>query len=159
MEHASRRCKRTRQPFSLADGARRAALLLLVTLFLMPVAMWAQDTATITGTVTDSTGAVVPGAKVTVSNPDRGFIREVASDSAGAYNAARIPIGNYVVIAEMTGFQKLVRSGIPLSAGQTQRVDLALTVGQVTQEVQVTGNVVKVETENATLGNTVTSKQ
>jgi len=76
----------------------------------MPVAMWAQDTATIVGTVTDSTGAVVPGAKVTVANPDRGFTREVASDSAGAYNAARIPIGNYVVTAEMTGFQKLVRS-------------------------------------------------
>jgi len=159
MEHASRRSEWTRPSFSIADGARRAALLLLVTLFLMPVAMWAQDTATIVGTVTDSTGAVVPGAKVTVSNPDRGFTREVASDSAGAYNAARIPIGNYVVSAEMTGFQKLVRSGIVVDAGQTQRVDLALTVGQVTQEVSVTGNVAKVETENATLGNTVTSKQ
>ncbi len=131
MEHVPRRCEWTHQPFSLADGARKAALLVLVILCLLPVAMWAQDTATIVGTVTDSTGAVVPGAKVTVSNPERGFTRELASDSAGEYNAARIPIGNYVITARASGFQKLVRSGISVEAGQTQRVDLKLVVGQV----------------------------
>ena len=128
-------------------------------MFLLPVAMWAQDTATIVGTVTDSTGAIVPGAKVTVSNPDRGFVRDIASDSAGDYTAARIPIGNYVVSAEVSGFKKLERTGISLSAGQTQRVDLALEVGQVTQEIQVAGNVAKVETENATISGVVTAKQ
>jgi hypothetical protein len=121
--------------------------------------MWAQDTATIVGTVTDSSGAIVPGAKVTVANPDRGFVRDVASDSAGEYVAARIPIGNYVVTAEVSGFQKLERSGIALTAGQTQRVDLVLTVGQITQEIKVTGNVAKVETENGTVSDVVTSKQ
>ena len=121
--------------------------------------MWAQDTATIVGTVTDSTGAVVPGAKVTVANPDRGFVRDVASDAAGEYTAVRIPIGNYVVTVEVSGFQKLERSGIALTAGQTQRVDLALTVGQISQEIKVTGNVAKVETENATVSDVVTSKQ
>ena len=85
MKYVPRRCEWTHPPFSLADGVRRAALLLLVTLCLLPVAMWAQDTATIVGTVTDSSGAIVPGAKVTVSNPDRGFVRDVASDSAGDY--------------------------------------------------------------------------
>ena len=58
---------------------------------------WAQDTATIVGTVTDSTGAVVPGVKVTVSNPDKGYTRDLSSDSAGAYVAAKIPIGGYSV--------------------------------------------------------------
>jgi len=121
--------------------------------------MRAQDTATIVGTVRDSSGAMVPGAQVTVSNPERGFTRDVASDSAGEYTAARIPIGNYVVSTEVTGFEKLVRSGIVLTAGQTQRVDLVLVVGAVTSEVNVTGNVAKVETENATISDVVTSRQ
>jgi hypothetical protein len=127
--------------------------------FLAGSPAWAQDTATIVGTVTDATGAVVPGAKVTVSNPNRGFIREVASNSAGEYTAVRIPIGDYVVTAEAKGFEKLVRSGITLTAGQIQRVDMTLKVGQVTQEVEVVGNVAKVETENATVSDVVTSKQ
>ena len=103
MEHAFRRCESSRQSFSLADGARKAVLLLSAILILLPAAVWAQDTATIVGTVTDSTGAVVPGAKVTVANPDRGFVRDVASDSAGEYTAVRIPIGNYVVTRRGVG--------------------------------------------------------
>jgi len=76
-----------------------------VVLLVLPLTALAQDTATIIGTVTDSTGAVVPGAKVTVSNPNRGFVREVASDTAGEYTAASIPIGEYVVTDEATGFE------------------------------------------------------
>jgi hypothetical protein len=125
----------------------------------LPATIWAQDTATITGTVSDSSGAVMPGVTITVNNPDRGFVRVVASDSAGQYTAVRIPIGNYVVSAEAAGFQKLVRSGITLTAGQLQRVDLTLTVGQVTQQVEVVGNVAKVETESGTISDVVTSKQ
>jgi Carboxypeptidase regulatory-like domain len=134
-------------------------LALLVSLVFLTTAAWAQDTATIVGTVMDSSGAVIPGAKVTVSNPERGFTRDLASNSAGEYTAARIPIGNYTVTAENPGFQKLVRTGITLTAGQEQRVNLTMTVGQVTQEVQVTGNVAKVETEAATLSDVVTGKQ
>jgi hypothetical protein len=134
-------------------------LALLILLSCITTAIRAQDTATIVGTVTDSSGAVMPDVKVRVSNAERGFVREVASNSAGEYTAARIPIGNYTVTAEVTGFQRLLRSGIALTAGQTQRVDLALTVGQLTQEIQVQGNVARVETENATVSDVVTSKQ
>ncbi len=85
----------------------------LICLFLWAsLSAWAQDTATIVGTVSDASGAVMPNVKVTVSNPERGFVRDVAASSAGEYIAARIPIGNYVVSAEAAGFQKLVRSGI-----------------------------------------------
>jgi len=111
------------------------------------------------GTVSDTSGAVVPGAKVSVSNPERGFVRDLVSNESGEYTAARIPIGDYVVTVEATGFQKLVRSGINISAGQTQRIDVTLTVGQISQEVQVQGNAVKVETEHATLSEVVTSNQ
>src|SRR5579863_1336368 len=137
----------------------RTILALAVAFVCLSVAASAQDTATIVGTVMDATGAVVPGAKVSVSNPARGFVRDVESNASGEYTAARIPIGDYVITAEAKGFEKLVRSGISLSAGQTQRVDLAMTLGQLTQEVQVTGNAVQVETESPTLSTVVTSKQ
>ena len=99
-------------------------------LFLFSAVVWAQDTASIVGTITDTSGAVIPNAKIVVSNPERGFTRDLISNSAGEYTAARIPIGNYVVTVEVKGFQKLVRSGITLEVGQTLRVDLQLPVGQ-----------------------------
>lgn len=159
MEHTFSRGERGQRHYAHSNGSLKAALLFSVFLLLLPVATWAQDTATIVGTVTDTSGAIVPGAKVTVSNPERGFTRDVASDSAGEYSAIRIPIGNYTVAAEVSGFQRLVRSGITLAVGQTQRVDLVLTVGAVTQEISVSGNVSKVETENPTISDVVTSRQ
>jgi len=126
---------------------------------LVVIPTWAQDTANVVGTVRDSTGAVIPNAKVTVANPDRGFTRESMSNTAGEYTQTSIPIGNYVVTAEAAGFQKLVRSGITLQVGQTLRVDLELTVGQLTQEVTVTGNVAKVETETAAVSDVITGRQ
>jgi hypothetical protein len=120
---------------------------------------WAQDEATIVGTVTDTSGAVVPGAKVTVANPDKGFTRETTSNTAGDYTVAKIPIGDYQVTAEASGFQKLLRTGISLNGGQTLRVDLQLTVGQVNQEVTITGNVEKVDTENGTVSDVIQGQQ
>ena len=119
----------------------------------------AQDTATIVGTVTDTTGAVIPGAKVTVSNPDKGYIRNLATNSEGIYQAPALPIGDYTVIAETAGFRKLTRSGIALTAGQVQRVDLQLQVGLTTEEVTVTGNLPHVQTETAAISDVVTGSQ
>lgn len=133
--------------------------LLALALFVLSPAGWAQDTATIVGTVSDNTGAVIPGAKVTVSNPEKGFTRDLVSNAAGAYSASSIPIGNYVVTAEAHGFEKLVRSGIVLTVGQMQRVDLEMAVGQVTEEVTVTGNLPKVETETSAVSDVVNGRQ
>ncbi len=138
---------------------RRRIFLLSGFLFLFSATVWAQDTADIVGTVRDSSGAVIPNAKVVVSNPDKGLTRDLTSNSAGEFTAPRIPIGNYVVTAEATGFRKLVRSGITLEVGQTLRVDLELSVGAMTQEVTVSGSITKVETENATVSDVVTSGQ
>ncbi len=138
---------------------RRALLLFGTILFFVSLAGWAQDTATVVGTVSDASGAVIPGAKITVSNPDKGFTRGLVSNSAGEYTAAKVPIGNYVITAEASGFQKLVRSGITLAVGQTLRVDLQMTLGQVTQEMTVTGNVTRVETETAAISDVVTGTQ
>jgi hypothetical protein len=119
----------------------------------------AQDLATIVGSVTDPSGAAIPGAKVTVSNTDKGFTRKLVSGTDGEYIAARVPIGNYVVMGEAPGFQKLTRTGITLDAGQTQRVDLQMVVGGTTQQVTVTGNVPKVETETGAISHVVTGSQ
>jgi hypothetical protein len=120
---------------------------------------WTQDTAKIVGTVMDSSGAVIPGAKVTISNPDKGFTRELTSNSAGDYAVSAVPIGDYVVTAEAAGFQKLVRSGIALTVGQVQRVDLQLQVGQTTQEITVSGNLPQVQTETATVSSLISNAQ
>src|SRR5271167_4992369 len=152
----------TTQAFERRLSMRRTFVCLAVVCLLMLAAgssATGQDTATIVGTVTDTTGAVIPGAKVVVSNPEKGLVRQLESNSVGEYTAAKLPIGNYVVAAEAPNFRKLVRSGITLEVGQTQRVDLKLAVGQVSQEVTVTGNTVKVETENGTISNVVTGKQ
>jgi hypothetical protein len=127
--------------------------------FFLSIPGWAQDEASITGTVTDTSGAVVPGVNLTVANPDKGFTRETKTNSAGDYTVSPVPIGNYTVTAEATGFQRLVRTGITLSVGQNLRLDLQLTVGQTTQELTVTGNVVKVDTENARVSDVITGSQ
>jgi len=138
---------------------KRTILLLGTFLFFVSLTAWAQDTATIVGAVLDSTGAVIPGAKVTVDNAAKGFHRDLVANAAGEYTAAKIPLGDYVITAEAPGFQKLVRSGITVAVGQTLRVDLQLTVGQVTQEVTVTGNITRVETETAAISDVVTGTQ
>ena len=137
----------------------RRIILLLLGFLVFSAVVWAQDQATLVGTVADTSGAVIPGAKVNVANPSKGYVRDLITSSAGEYTAARIPIGDYVITVEATGFERLVRTGIKLDVGQTLRVDLALTVGQLTQEVTVSGNVTKVETDNATVSDVVTGNQ
>lgn len=128
-------------------------------IFLAPFGASAQDLANINGTVTDQSGAVVPAASVTVSNPDRGFVRKLVSDSQGEYTAARVPIGSYVITVEKPGFQKLVRSGITLQVGQTLRADLQLQIGSATQEVVVNASATHVDTESGAISDVVTGAQ
>jgi len=136
----------------------KSTLLFLVFLG-VSIGSWAQDTASIVGTVKDSSGGVIPGARVTVSNPEKGFNRDLVSNSVGEYSAQVIPIGNYVITAEVPGFQKLARSGITVGVGQVLRVDLTMVVGQTTQEVTVTAAGAKVETETAAISGVVTGTQ
>src|SRR5579872_141894 len=107
----------------------------------------AQDLANIVGTVSDSTGAVVPEAQVTVQNPDRGFTRTVATDADGDFSVSRVPIGSYTISVEKPGFEKLVRTDITLNVGQILRVPLQLRVGSVAEQVVVSGTADRVETE------------
>jgi len=98
---------------------------------------WAQGEASITGVVTDSTGAVIVGATVKVQNLETGAIRTLATDSAGRYDASLLAVGKYQVTAEQTGFQTETKTNITLMLGQRADVDVKLTVGGVQQAINV----------------------
>ena len=117
---------------------------------------WAQvTTGTISGTVKDTSGAVLPGAKVVVLNEGTGISRTVETDAAGRYSAPSLSLGNYRVTGSQEGFQTEVRSGIVLTVGREAVVDLSLSVGAVTQTVEVQGEAPLVESTTASLGSLV----
>lgn len=148
----------TVQPGSPISFVVRQSIFVLMLVMCLSVSAWCQDQAAILGTVADPTGAVIPGAKVTVSNAQKGFTRETTSNTQGEYSIPRAPIGDYEIKAEAAGFQKLLRTGINLTVGQTLRVDLQLTVGEVTQEVTVSGTVA-VETQSGAVSSVITGTQ
>src|SRR5262245_5645762 len=114
---------------------------------------------TIVGTVTDQAGAVVTGARVVLVNEGTGFTREVSANDSGQYVASSIPTGDYVINVEHPGFQKLRRSGIKLTAADVLTVDLQLTVGNVTETVEVTATAPLVQSQTAAVTALVTNEQ
>ena len=115
-------------------------------------------TATISGTVSDSSGAVLPNAKIEIQNEGTGASRTVMSGPDGHYSAPSLPVGNYKVTATVEGFQTQVRSGIVLTVGQEAVVDLKLSVGTVSESVEVTGEAPLVETTESTVSYLVNDK-
>ncbi len=112
----------------------------------------AQNTASISGTVTDASGAAVANAAVTVTNIGNSMKRETVSNNEGQYVFELLPVGEYRLEAGAAGFKKFIRSGIVLNIDQSARIDAPLTVGAVTENVTVQGGAPLVNTENATLG-------
>jgi hypothetical protein len=140
--------------------SRRSALIAVSFLaFAFAPFVAAQDTATITGNVTDPSGSAVPNAQVTLLNTGTQFTRTVETSSSGQYIAASIPTGTYTVTAAARGFQKLERSGVQLTAASTENVDLTLTVGSETQSISVVADAAIVQSESATVSNLVTTQQ
>jgi hypothetical protein len=133
-------------------ATRKLALLsaLLATLLFMAGTLWAQtDTAQITGTVKDTTGAVVPQAKVTLTNQLTAMTREVTTNASGDYAFLLLPVGVYSVTAEKQGFQLAKRSDIQLTVAEVIRVDMELLVGAVTQTVEVKAAAVTLDTDTS----------
>src|SRR2546422_3170907 len=115
--------------------------------------------ATVVGRVTDETGAVVPGAKITITNVGTNDSRSVIVNDSGEYAMPQLAPGQYTVIAEYAGFNKVVRSGIVLETGQQARIDIALKVGTVSEEVEVSAAAPIVTTKSATVGNVADQKK
>jgi hypothetical protein len=125
------------------------AICALAALFVGANVVWAQEvTATITGTVTDSTGAAVGGATVTAKSVERGISYTAASNESGLYRISQLPVGNYDLKVEKPGFQTTLRPAFALVLNQVARIDLELKVGQVSQTIEVTGAPPLLKTES-----------
>ncbi|MBZ5660561.1 MAG: carboxypeptidase-like regulatory domain-containing protein [Acidobacteriia bacterium] len=119
----------------------------------------AQASASIVGNVTDSTGAVVKNAKITVKSVDTGATRGTATDDAGNFQFLALPLGPQEVRAEKDGFKPLVRSGINLKVGQEAVVNLRLDVGDFVQQISVIEEAPIVNTMTASVAGMVGERQ
>jgi hypothetical protein len=121
-------------------GTRGFGLIAAATMALLaaaPQMARAQGDASIHGVVADSTGAVIAGATVKVTNVEIGSVRPIVTDSSGRYDAPSLPVGKYEVSAEQAGFRTEVKTGITLAIGQRAEVNLMLSVGGVAQTISV----------------------
>jgi hypothetical protein len=140
---------------------RRIAGWAVVLLIAAPLAT-AQSTAingAIEGVVKDTTGAVLPGVTVTITNTDTGTFRSLTTGPSGAYRAPLLPLGTYTVRAEMQGFKAFERKGFTLSAGQTVAVDVTLEVGGMQEVVSVTGESPVAQPGKIDLGRTISEAE
>jgi len=119
----------------------------------------AGQTGTITGTVTDATGAILPDAKVTVTNTATNVPYRTTTTSAGDYTIPNLLPGTYTVAAEVKGFQKSLTTPFTLAVDQTVRVNLSMKPGAVTDTVEVTAQAVELDTDNAALSQLVSQQQ
>ena len=114
---------------------------------------------TILGTVTDASGAVVPGASVKVHNANTGLDRSTQTSADGSYSVPELQIGNYTVTVTQSGFQTAVTSDVAVDVATERRVDVSLKPGQVTERVEVSGETLPlVETTSTTLGGVLTQE-
>ena len=136
------------------------ATVIAVALSFSPTGLFAQTTSgSIQGTVTDETGAIMPGVTVSVKNTETGIVRTVHTDELGRYFAPQLPLGQYQVQGELSGFRTTVRQGIVLTLNREAVVDLKLGVGSLTESIVVTGEAALVESTNAMVAGSVSAQQ
>src|SRR5215470_17662184 len=142
----------SRKSFALSLGALCLSLA-------TAVCAWAQtNTSRISGTVTDSSGAVIAGAKVTAKNDATGIAQTQSTTEAGLYSFPSLPVGGYTITVEMAGFKTANQAGVIIQVNTPVTVDISLVVGQATEIVNITGGVERLQTDNATIGNVVQQK-
>jgi Carboxypeptidase regulatory-like domain/TonB dependent receptor-like, beta-barrel len=142
-----------------------ASWLVLIFYFLVsgtPITALAQvslGTGSIEGTVEDASGAVMPNAKITVTNIATQESRGASSDPSGRYYVLSLPVGTYEVKAEASGFRTAIRQNVVLVIGRTAVVNFEMKVGEITETVTVSAAPPLIESSNATIGEVVENKQ
>jgi len=132
---------------------------LLFLLFHFPGTGWGQVTASITGVVRDVSGAVVPGAAVTVKHVETGTTRTAQTNEDGNYSVPSLPVGQYEVDVQKTAFKQQVRSGITLVVGQQAVVNITLELGDIEQRVSVTAEAPLVNTTLSSTSGLVSERE
>ena len=115
-------------------------------------------TGSVTGVVTDPSGAVVPGAKITLTDQDKGYAYTSTTDNTGRYLFRSVPPGNYRIIVEAANFETTRRENIRLDVSQNITAEFSITVGKATESVEVHANAVQLQTEDAVTGQVVNRK-
>jgi hypothetical protein len=133
-------------------------VMLSMVLLLVPCA-WAQENATIVGTIVDSTGAVVPNVELTLTNTATSQERKATSNTSGIYSFANVAVGHFTLSAAAKGFQKYTKTDIVVNTDQTLKEDLSLTVGSETQTVTVEADALQLQSETNEVSNLITGAQ
>src|SRR5438552_6096292 len=135
-------------------------LVLLACIWLAALPLLGADVnAVLSGTVKDTSGALVPGATITLTNTQTNISQTLKSASDGSYTFTNVPVGSYRLTVEQVGFRKYVQAGIVLQVNQAAKQDVSLRVGAAGEVVEVTENVSQVDTVTATLGSVETQKR
>jgi hypothetical protein len=138
----------------------KRALLLWIVLLLGTSPAWAQfETGNVVGTIKDTTGAVVPGAKVTLTNTQTGVTNERSSDANGNYEFITVRPGTYNITAEKDGFSIALVDNVQVTVGARQRVDLSMSVGQLSEKVEVSASAVLLQTDSSDRSQVITGEQ
>ncbi len=120
--------------------------------------MWASITGSISGVVTDSSGAVIANAQVVAIDTQTGVRTTVTTDSKGFYSLPTLPVGTYNLEISQVGFKTFIKTGLVIDANSALRADASLTVGTASEKVEVTTDTVHVETESTQMGEVITGK-
>src|SRR2546425_699302 len=129
-------------------------------LFLAMIRVDAQvTTASISGIISDSTGAVIPGIEATATQQETRFMRTAVADETGHYRIEFLPLGIYRIDVTTPGFKKFSQAGIVLDVNRNARVDAVLEVGGVAEEVSITADAPRVNTSDASIGSTVSNRE
>ena len=135
------------------------SMILVLLIGTMPALMAQGSTGTITGTVTDSTGGVLPGVEVNITKVDTGQTRLAITGDEGRYNAPQLAVGIYEIRAELAGFQTSVQPGVQLQVGQEALVNLTLQIGSISEEVIVSSEAPLVNTTSSTISAVISEVQ
>jgi hypothetical protein len=136
-----------------------APTVVIVMLLLLPSMLLADVTGSILGVVRDPSQAVIKGARVTVTNTQTNFSQQTVTADDGSYRFLSLPVGNYKVNVTTAGFQQFNATDIVLKVNDELRIDIALKVGDIKEEMSVAANAVQIETESTQLGDVIDSKK
>ena len=141
------------------SGCRRSAVSLLWLVFPLLSPVYGQTSGEITGKVVDSSGAVVPGANVTITNLATSQARQVQTNESGNYSAPFLAPGTYRVRVERQGFKAATRGDIGLQVADSLRVDFSMELGNVSEAIEVEASAPLLTTESGTVGTVIDNKR
>src|SRR3954470_16822839 len=118
-----------------------------------------RTTASLRGTITDATKAIVPGASVTVTNQDTGFNRTVTTNTEGLYSVSELPVGTYSITVELQGFKTTKRTDIALNVAEDRKIDMELAAGELTESVEVKAESTPVKTVGGDVSGVINGEQ